>query len=32
LLSDLSRIAAGQTKKLHFYALLKWSNAAVNFW
>lgn len=23
LLSDLSRIAAGQTKKLHFYALLK---------
>ena len=31
LLSDLSRIAAGQTKKLHFYALLKWSNAVFNY-
>jgi hypothetical protein len=27
----LSQIAAVQTKKLHFYALLKWSNAAYNF-
>jgi hypothetical protein len=27
----LSQIALGQTKKLHFYALLKWSNAVFNF-
>jgi hypothetical protein len=28
----LSQIASGQTKKLHFYARLKWSSAAFHFW
>jgi hypothetical protein len=27
----LSRIASGQTKKLHFYALLKWCSAVFNY-
>jgi hypothetical protein len=27
----LSQIALVQTKKLHFYALLKWSSAVFNY-
>jgi hypothetical protein len=27
----LSQIASGQAKKLHFYALLKWSSAVFNY-